>query len=208
IPATPPPSKGKDSPVMELTVAVSAPVVEVAALLELPIPGDTPIIGLDMMDDAWPSEAPAHVAPIKGEAPNVVGLTPGVASSVAPMGMPVCQLGHLECQAVRSCRAPGAARRSCELVRGQRRSQTAPLLPLSQSVSSRCFSFWCSKASSASSTHRSFLSQRLRNLDAGATRFHPTGPASLGSLPDWARLSKRQKRVRVLGATSASASRG
>src|SRR5215470_4069076 len=60
--------------------------------------------------------------------------------------MPVCQLGHLECQAVRSCRAPGAARRSCELVRGQRRSQTAPLLRLSQSVSSRCFSFWCIKA--------------------------------------------------------------
>jgi len=93
IPATPPPSKGKDSPVMELTVAVSAPVVEVAALLELPIPGDTPIIGLGMMDDAWPSEAPAHVAPIKGEAPNVVGLTPGVARSVAPMGCPCANWG-------------------------------------------------------------------------------------------------------------------
>jgi len=38
---------------------------------------------------------PAHVAPIKGEAPNVIGLTPGVASSVAPMGIPVCPTGAL-----------------------------------------------------------------------------------------------------------------
>jgi hypothetical protein len=47
------------------------------------------------MADAGAGEAPAHVAPIKGEAPNVVGLTPGVASSVAPMGIPVCPTGAL-----------------------------------------------------------------------------------------------------------------
>src|SRR5262249_61569086 len=40
-------------------------------------------------------EAPAHVVPIKGEAPNVVGLTPGLASSVAPIGIPVCPTGAL-----------------------------------------------------------------------------------------------------------------
>jgi hypothetical protein len=40
-------------------------------------------------------EAPGHVAPIKGAAPDVVGLTPGVASSVAPRGIPVCPTGAL-----------------------------------------------------------------------------------------------------------------
>ena len=40
-------------------------------------------------------EAPAHVAPIMGAAPDVVGLTPGVASSVAPRGIPVCPTGAL-----------------------------------------------------------------------------------------------------------------
>jgi hypothetical protein len=47
------------------------------------------------MADAGAGEATAHVAPIKGEAPNVVGLTPGLASSVAPMGIPVCPTGAL-----------------------------------------------------------------------------------------------------------------
>ncbi len=64
-------------------------------LLEAPIPADAPVIGLDVKADAGAGEAPAHVAPIKGEAPNVVGLTPGVASSVAPMGIPVCPTGAL-----------------------------------------------------------------------------------------------------------------
>jgi hypothetical protein len=65
----PPPSKSAlpDNVVLEFPVAAYAPV----------------------------AEAPAHVAPIKGEAPNVVGLTPGVASSVAPMGIPVCPTGAL-----------------------------------------------------------------------------------------------------------------
>jgi hypothetical protein len=95
--AVPPPSNGAvlDDPVMALAVAVSVPVVEVAAVLEFPIPADAPVIGLDVVTDAGTGEAPAHVAPIKGEAPNVVGLTPGLASSVAPMGIPVCPTGAL-----------------------------------------------------------------------------------------------------------------
>jgi hypothetical protein len=94
VPATvavvPPPSNSAvpDDPVMALAVAVSAPVVEVAA-------GDAPVSGLGMIDDVGAGEAPAHAAPIKGEAPNVVGLTPGLASSVAPMGIPVCPTGAL-----------------------------------------------------------------------------------------------------------------
>jgi hypothetical protein len=90
----PPPSKSAllDNAVLELPVAASAPVVGVPATAELPIPADAPVIGLSM-DGAEPGEATAHVVPIKGEAPNVLGLTPGVASSVAPMGMPVCPTG-------------------------------------------------------------------------------------------------------------------
>ncbi len=58
---------------------------------ELPMPPDAP--GLPMAAGA--DEAPAHGAPIKGAAPDVVGLTPGVASSVAPRGIPVCPTGAL-----------------------------------------------------------------------------------------------------------------
>jgi hypothetical protein len=52
---------------------------------------DSPGIGLPMAAGA--DEPPAHVAPIMGAAPDVVGLTPGVASSVAPRGIPVCPTG-------------------------------------------------------------------------------------------------------------------
>ena len=95
--AMPPPSKSAlpDNVVLEFPVAAYAPVVGVPAAVEAPIPADAPVIGLDVMADAGAGEAPAHVAPIKGEAPNVVGLTPGVASSVAPMGIPVCPTGAL-----------------------------------------------------------------------------------------------------------------
>ena len=90
----PPPSKGEepDNPVVELPVAASAPVVGLPAAVEV-IPADAPVVALGMASDAGAGEAPAHVAPINGEAPNVVGLTPGVASSVAPMGTPVCPTG-------------------------------------------------------------------------------------------------------------------
>src|SRR5215471_4639571 len=64
-------------------------------VIELPIPADAPVIGLPMAADAGTDEAPAHGAPIKGAAPDVVGLTPGVASSVAPRGIPVCPTGAL-----------------------------------------------------------------------------------------------------------------
>src|SRR5262249_40501209 len=68
--AIPPPSKsaGLDSPGSELAM-----------------PADAPVIGPPTPANAGADEAPAHVAPITGDAPDVIGLTPGVASSVAPM---------------------------------------------------------------------------------------------------------------------------
>jgi hypothetical protein len=95
---TPPPSKSAvlDSPGTELPMPVDA--------VEPPIPADAPVIGLPITVDAvvvelamapGAGEAPTHVAPIKGAAPDAVGLTPGVASSVAPKGIPVCPTGAL-----------------------------------------------------------------------------------------------------------------
>jgi hypothetical protein len=88
----PPPSKSAepDSPGIGLAVPADAPVIG-----GLPMPADPPVTGLPMAADAGADEAPAHVAPIKGAAPEVVGLTPGVASSVAPRGIPVCPTGAL-----------------------------------------------------------------------------------------------------------------
>src|SRR5215831_11246970 len=76
--AIPPPSKsaGLDSPGIEPAMPADAPVIGP------PTPADTPA-----------DEAPAHVAPITGDAPDVIGLTPGVASSIAPRGIPVCPTG-------------------------------------------------------------------------------------------------------------------
>ena len=96
----PPPSKSvvPDSPGTELPIPADAPAVEP------PMPSEAPVIGLPIPVDAavaelprvaGDGEAPAHVAPIKGAAPDVVGLTPGVASSVAPRGIPVCPTGAL-----------------------------------------------------------------------------------------------------------------
>ena len=95
-----PPSKSAvlDSPGTELPIPADAPVVEP------PIPADAPVIGLpspvnaavvELPMAAGADEAPAHGAPIKGAAPDVVGLTPGVANSVAPRGIPVCPIGAL-----------------------------------------------------------------------------------------------------------------
>ena len=86
LPAIPPPSKG------------AVPEVPVT---EPPVPADAPVTGLPMLGDAPVVEPPmaaggvdeTHGAPSIGEAPNVVGLTPGVASSVAPRGTPVCPTG-------------------------------------------------------------------------------------------------------------------
>src|SRR5262249_58616166 len=87
----PPPSKSAplDNVVLELPVAASAPVVGLPAAVEAPIPTDTPIIALDVAADARTRHAPPHVAPIKGEAPAAVGLTPRGARSVAPPGNPL-----------------------------------------------------------------------------------------------------------------------
>ena len=96
----PPPSKSAvlDSPGTALPMPPDAPVVEPpipadAPVIGLPIPVDAAVVGLPMAAGA--DEAPAHGAPIKGAAPDVVGLTPGVASSVAPRGIPVCPTGAL-----------------------------------------------------------------------------------------------------------------
>jgi hypothetical protein len=85
----PPPSKSAvlDSPIIEFPVPADAPVIGP------PMPADAPVIGPPMPADTPADEAPAHVAPITGDAPDVIGLTPGVASSVAPMGIPVCPTG-------------------------------------------------------------------------------------------------------------------
>ena len=77
----PPPSKSAlpmpaEPPAVELPMALGATVIE-----------------LPMAAGAGADEAPTHVAPIMGAAPDVIGLTPGVASSVAPMGIPVCPTG-------------------------------------------------------------------------------------------------------------------
>jgi hypothetical protein len=87
----PPPSKSAvlDNPVIEPAMPADAPVIE------LPVPADAPVTGPPMAADAGADETPAHGAPIKGDAPEVVGLTPGVASSVAPRGIPVCPTGAL-----------------------------------------------------------------------------------------------------------------
>jgi hypothetical protein len=87
----PPPSKSAvlDSPGIELSMPADAPVVEP------PIPADVAVVEVAMAAGAGADDAPAHVAPIMGDAPDVVGLTPGVASSVAPMGIPVCPTGAL-----------------------------------------------------------------------------------------------------------------
>ena len=85
----PPPSKGVVllPPVIPLPMPADVPVVEA------PMAVDAPVIELPIAADAGADEAPPHVAPILGAAPDVIGLTPGVASSVAPMGIPVCPTG-------------------------------------------------------------------------------------------------------------------
>jgi hypothetical protein len=84
-----PPSKSAvlDSPGTELPIPADAPVIG------LPSPVNAAVVELPMAAGA--DEAPAHGAPIKGAAPDVVGLTPGVANSVAPRGIPVCPTGAL-----------------------------------------------------------------------------------------------------------------
>jgi hypothetical protein len=79
VPPIPPPSKSA------LPMAADPPVTE------LPVPVGATVIELPMA--AGGGEAPKHVAPIMGAAPDVIGLTPGVVSSVAPMGIPVCPTG-------------------------------------------------------------------------------------------------------------------
>jgi hypothetical protein len=85
--AIPPPSKGAAPgvPVTEPPMPADAPVTG------LPMLGDVPVVELPMAANGGADET--HVAPSIGEAPDVVGLTPGVASSVAPRGTPVCPTG-------------------------------------------------------------------------------------------------------------------
>jgi hypothetical protein len=87
--AIPPPSKGAvpDVPCTEPPIPANAPVTG------LPTSADVPVSELPMTADGGADETPPHVTPSNGDAPDVVGLTPGVASSVAPRGIPVCPTG-------------------------------------------------------------------------------------------------------------------
>jgi len=76
-----------DVPVTDPPMPADAPVTG------LPMSADVPVSELPMTADGGADETPLHVAPSMGDAPDVVGLTPGVASSVAPRGIPVCPTG-------------------------------------------------------------------------------------------------------------------
>src|SRR5262249_12343034 len=65
------------------------------ALAAVPPPSNSPGAALPMPADAGAVEAPTHAAPIRGDRPDGEGLRPGVASSVAPRGTPVCPTGAL-----------------------------------------------------------------------------------------------------------------
>jgi len=93
--AMPPPSKSAllDSPGIELAMPAAVPVVEPPITADASAIGLAVVVKLPMAADA--GDALAHVAPSKGAAPDVVGLTPGVANSVAPKGIPVCPTGAL-----------------------------------------------------------------------------------------------------------------
>jgi hypothetical protein len=76
VPAIPPPSK----------MVVEPDVPPEDEVVELPIPGD-----------AWESEPPEHIVLVpgpKGDVPDVMGLIPGDASSMAPSGIPVGATGE------------------------------------------------------------------------------------------------------------------
>jgi hypothetical protein len=72
VPAVPPPSK--------IVVEPDVPAVDVS------MPDDIPAVELPRPEHALPGTAPEGD---KGDTPDVIGLTPGDASSVAPRGIPV-----------------------------------------------------------------------------------------------------------------------
>jgi hypothetical protein len=63
----------------------------------IPVPDDIPVVDVPLTADVGIPPMPEHVVVVVvgpgGEAPDVVGLTPGVASSVAPSGNPVPATG-------------------------------------------------------------------------------------------------------------------
>ena len=69
--AIPPPSKSGAPDIPELAMAA-----------------DAPVVGLPKAAEAGVGEAPAHVAPIMGATPDVVGVTPGVARLGCTEGNP------------------------------------------------------------------------------------------------------------------------
>jgi hypothetical protein len=85
----PPPSNSTlpDSPSVELAMP-AVPVAEAAIPADAPVTG--PAVGAKLPMGADAGNAPMHVPPTNGTAPDVIGLTPGVASSIAPRGIPVC----------------------------------------------------------------------------------------------------------------------
>ena len=78
--AIPPPSKGAapDVPCTEPPIPADAPITGVPMSVDVPV-SEPPVAA-----DGGADETPPHVAPSNGDAPDVVGLTPGVASSIAP----------------------------------------------------------------------------------------------------------------------------
>jgi hypothetical protein len=92
VPAMPAPSNTDVDPEVP---AAEVPVPSDVPAMELPIPGDVPGAELSTPKDACGIEPPMppHVAMVPvvgaiGDTPDVSGLTPGDASSVAPRGMP------------------------------------------------------------------------------------------------------------------------
>jgi hypothetical protein len=79
--AIPPPSNGgavPDVPGTDPPMPADAPVTGP------PMSADVPVSEPPVAADGGVDETPPHVAPSMGDAPAVVGLTPGVASSIAP----------------------------------------------------------------------------------------------------------------------------
>jgi hypothetical protein len=91
VPRVPPPSKTEFEPDVP---ALDVPVPEDVPVIELSVTDVVPVVEVVVPKDACGIEPPMPehsvlaVSPI-GDVPDVVGLTPGDASSVAPRGMPV-----------------------------------------------------------------------------------------------------------------------
>lgn len=88
VPMVPPPSKTEfepDVPALDVPVPEDVPVIELSVTDVVPVVVPKDACGIE---PPMPEHSVLAVSPI-GDVPDVVGLTPGDASSVAPRGMPV-----------------------------------------------------------------------------------------------------------------------